>query len=341
MKNRQWILTSKPMKLVTTDELELRTGEISEPGPGEVLLQLLFISLDPGQQVYMTSTQQNLPGGIVNVGDVVRAWAVGRVVASRSERFPVGSYARDLNGIAGVQEYATLHESTIVKVDPDQAPLPVHLSSLGMPGLTAYFGMLDIGRPREQETVVVSGASGAVGSVAGQVARIKGCRTVGIAGGATKCRYVVEELGFDACVDYRAPDFINALRQACPEGIDVYFDNVGGSVLDACLGHMSMRGRIAFCGAVADYGGSQPYAIRNYMAVLLKGLRWEGVNFYRYADQAPAAIAEMAGWIGAGQLRHREDIHAGLENFVTTFHKLFEGGNFGKLILQVHKDEDI
>ena len=337
MDNRQWRLKRKPIALVAEDDLEWRVEPTPDLKPGEVLLQLIYISLDPGLQVYMSSTQE-IAGGIVNVGDVVRAWAVGRVVESRSARFPVGSYARDHNGIAGVQDYAVLKEGDLMRVDPDVAPLGAQLGVLGMPALTAYFGLLDIGRPQSGETVVVSGASGAVGSVVGQIARIKGCRVIGIAGGAAKCRYVVDDLGFDACVDYKGGALEADLRAACPEGIDIYFDNTGGDILDTCLANMAMGGRIVFCGAVAEYGRAPGTGLRNYMSVLTRGLRWQGLAFHNYADRFEPAVREMESWLREGRMRHREDIGVGLENFIPTFHKLFRGENLGKLLLQVRQD---
>ncbi|MEY4529228.1 MAG: hypothetical protein RL768_2947, partial [Nitrospirota bacterium] len=324
MKNRQWRLKRKPTSLVTRDDLTWHVEETRALEPDEVMLQLLYISLDPGLQVYMSSVHE-IPGGIVNVGDVVRAWAVGRVVESRSARFPVGSYARDHSGVAGLQDYAVLKAADLIMVDPLIAPLSAHLGVLGMPGLTAYFGLLDIGRPQAGETVVVSGASGAVGSMVGQIARIKGCRAIGIAGGSTKCRYVVEQLGFDECVDYKGGALASDLASICRESVDIYFDNTGGGILDACLGEMAQGGRIVFCGAVAEYASASCWGPANYLAVLTRGLRWEGLAYHRYADRFEPAVREMERWFREGRLRHREDVSVGLENFVPAFHRLFAG----------------
>jgi len=336
--NRQWILVRKTAGLANEENLQLVTRPTGEPGPGEVLIEQICLSLDPGQNFYIQASADS-GGGTMQVGDVVRGWGVGRVVASRSERFPVGSYVRDRFGFAGMQDYTILPETSLYPVDPGLAPLPAQIGVLGMPGLTAYFGIIEIGRPQAGETVVVSGAAGAVGSVAGQLAKIRGARTVGIAGGPEKCRFVVEELGFDACIDYRASDFDEQLAAQCPDGIDVYFDNVGGRILDSCLARMAYRGRVVFCGSIAEADTEGEWdGLRNYGAILFGSLRWEGLSIHNYYDRFDEAYAALEAWFREGRLRHREEVVEGLENFIPAFHRLFRGANFGKLVLQIRED---
>lgn len=333
--NRQWILVRKTSGLANEENLELVTRPTGEPGPGEVLVELMCLSLDPGQNFYIQASAET-GGGTMKIGDVVRGWGAGRVIASRSEHFPVGTYVRDRYGFAGMQDYTILPENSLYQIDPGLAPLPAQIGVLGMPGLTAYFGILEIGKPKAGETVVVSGAAGAVGSAAGQLAKILGARTVGIAGGPEKCRFVVEELGFDACVDYRAADFEARLAAACPDGIDVYFDNVAGKILDLCLSKMRFQGRIVFCGSIAEADSAEKWeGLQNYGAILFNALRWEGLTIHNYYERFDEAYAALEGWFREGRLRHREDVAEGLENFIPTFHRLFSGANFGKLVLKI------
>jgi len=270
----------------------------------------------------------------------IRAWAIGRVISSSSDKFPAGTYVMDRPGNAGIQEYAVLPTSTLVALDPTVIPLPAYLGVLGTQGLTAHIGLLHVGQPKAGETVVISGAAGGVGSIVGQIAKIKGCRTVGIAGGAKKCRYVVDEFGFDDCIDYKSATLSKALEAACPKGIDVFFDNVGGAILDTCLLHMAKGGRIAFCGAISEYNTTEPTAgLKNYVQILNRHLRMEGVTYYDNSDKFEAASADLKAWIKEGRLKHWEDIHVGLENFYPAFMKLFNGESLGKLILQVSAED--
>ena len=239
-------------------------------------------------------------------------------------------------GTLGIQEYLTANGKGLTKVDPKLAPLPVYLGTLGMPGMTAYFGLLDVGQPKHGETVVVSGAAGAVGTVVGQIAKIKGCRVVGIAGGADKCRYIRDELGFDAAIDYKHEDVKEALRNLCPKGIDVYFDNVGGDILDAALTRITRGARIVICGAISQYNNTGPVkGPSNYLSLLVNRASMKGMVVFDYADRYAEAGREMAGWMAAGKLKSREDIVKGLETFPETLLKLFKGENTGKLVLQV------
>jgi NADPH-dependent curcumin reductase CurA len=269
----------------------------------------------------------------VKIGEVMRALGVGKIVESKAEGFAAGDY---VSAATGIQDFATLRAKDLTKIDPSLAPLPVYLNILGMTGMTAYFGLLDVGLPKAGETVVVSGAAGAVGATVGQIAKIKGCRVVGIAGGAEKCAFVTGELGFDAAVDYKAGNLRAALKDACPAGIDVYFDNVGGEILDTCLGLINLRARIVICGAISQYNNTT--AIKgpaNYLSLLVNRARMEGMVVFDYADRFGLAAREMAGWMAAGKLKGREDIVDGLEKFPDTLLKLFSGENFGKLVLKV------
>jgi NADPH-dependent curcumin reductase CurA len=263
----------------------------------------------------------------------MRALGAGVVVASRNPRFTPSQH---VTGTLGVQEYAISDGRDLTRVDPSLAPLPVFLGALGMPGLTAYFGLLDVGRPQPGDTVVVSGASGAVGQVVGQIAKIKGCRAVGIAGGPEKCRALVEDYGYDAAIDHRSDNVAARLRELCPDRVNVYFDNVGGEVLDAVLTRLARHARVVICGAVSQYnstGGTRGPA--NYMALLVDRARMEGFVVFDYADRYAAAVAELARWRSQGRLRSREHIERGLEAFPSALRMLFSGENHGKLVLEV------
>jgi NADPH-dependent curcumin reductase CurA len=268
----------------------------------------------------------------VGIGEVMRAIGVGRVTASRDPDFEEGDH---VTGVVGMQRYAVVAARGVQKIDPELAPLTSYLNALGMPGMTAYFGLLEIGRPREGQTVVVSAAAGAVGSLVGQIAKIKGCRTVGIAGREDKCRIVTEEFGFDAAIDYKSGEIGRQLRAECPDGIDVYFDNVGGGVLEAALSNLARGARVVLCGAISQYNEGAMRGPRNYMALLIKRARMEGFVVFDFADRYAEAAQEMAGWIRAGKLGSREHIVDGLEAFPEALLMLYDGTNMGKLMLKV------
>jgi hypothetical protein len=269
----------------------------------------------------------------VGLGDVMRAGAVGKVIASQNPGFAVGDH---VVGMFGIQEYALSDGKGISKVDSRLAPLPVYLGTLGMPGLTAYFGLLEVGALKAGDTVVVSGAAGAVGMPVGQIAKIKGARAVGLAGGPEKCQYVVKELGFDACIDYKKEDVKAKLREHCPDGINVYFDNVGGEILDAALAQLARGARVVICGAISQYNSTTGFkGPSNYMSLLVNAARMEGFVVFNYAARYAEALREMAGWYSAGKLKSREDVAEGFENFPETLLRLFSGENFGKQVLKV------
>jgi NADPH-dependent curcumin reductase len=329
--NRQWRLAARPHGLPVLSDWEFTEEAVPSPGEGEFVVRVLYISLDPAMRGWMNAGRSYVPP--VGVGEVMRALGAGEVIESRHPAFAVGDH---VTGTFGVQAYALSDGSGVHRVSTDSAPLTLYLSVLGMTGLTAYFGLLDIGKPVAGETVVVSGAAGAVGMVVGQIAKIKGCRVVGIAGGADKCRFIVEELGFDAAIDYKSEDVRVALRDQCPDRINVYFDNVGGDVLDAALTRLARHARIVICGSVSQYNNEGPArGPANYMALLVDRARMEGFLVFDFTARYAEAGSEMAGWIADGRLRSLEHVVTGLEAFPDTLLKLFRGENFGKLILGI------
>ena len=329
--NHQFRLAARPVGLPKREDWSYTEEPVREPADGELLVKVLYLSLDPAMRGWMNEGKSYIAP--VGIGEVMRAGAVGKVVASKHPGFAVGDF---VSGAFGVQEYALSNGKGVTKVDTRFAALPVYLGTLGMPGMTAYFGLLDIGRPKEGETVVVSGAAGAVGTVVGQLAKLKGCRVVGIAGGADKCKYIVDELGFDAAIDYKSEDVKKALRTHCPKGVDVYFDNVGGDILDAVLTQLAFRARIVICGAISQYNNTSPVkGPSNYLSLLVNRASMTGMVVFDYAARYGEAAREMAGWMAAGKLKSREDIVEGLQTFPDTLLKLFKGENTGKLVLKV------
>ena len=329
--NHQFRLAARPVGTPKRTDWSYTEEPLRQPDEGEVLVKTLYLSLDPAMRGWMNEGKSYIAP--VQLGDVMRAAGVGRVLASKHPAFAEGHYVR---ATLGVQEYATLDGKHLTRVDPQLAPLPVHLGALGMPGMTAYFGLLEVGRPKEGDTVVVSGAAGAVGTVVGQIAKIRGCRVVGIAGGGDKCGYVTHELGFDAAIDYKSDDVKKALRQHCPQGVDVYFDNVGGDILDIVLTQLARRARIVICGAISQYNSTSGVkGPANYLSLLVNRARMEGMVVFDYADRYQEGMREIAGWIAAGKLKTREDVVTGLETFPEALLKLFSGENLGKLVLKV------
>jgi NADPH-dependent curcumin reductase CurA len=331
--NHQFRLASRPVGLPKRSDWNFVEEPVGEPAEGHFLVELEYLSLDPAMRGWMNEGKSYVPP--VPLGDVMRAGGAGRVVASRHPGFAVGDH---VTGLFGVQEYALSDGRGVAKVDVQAAPLPVYLSALGMAGMTAYFGLLDVGKAAEGDTVVVSGAAGAVGSVVGQIARIKGCRVVGVAGGPEKCRYVAEELGFDAAIDYKAEDLKQSLRRHCPKGIDVYFDNVGGEILDAALAQLARGARVVICGAISQYNNTAPVrGPSNYLSLLVNRASMTGMVVFDYAPRYGEAVRDIAGWLREGKLKTREDIAEGFENFPEVLLKLFAGENTGKLLLRLRR----
>jgi len=332
--NRQFKLIARPVGLPKRTDFEFTSAPVTEPGVGEVLVKVQYISLDPAMRGWMNEGKSYIPP--VKLGEVMRAGAAGRVLASKNAAFAEGDY---VTGWTGVQEYSLSDGNGLVRVDPRVAPLPVYLGTLGMPGMTAYFGLLDIGKPQPGDTVVVSGAAGAVGTVVGQIAKIKGCRAIGIAGGADKCRYLTQELGFDGAIDYKSGDVKEGLKQHCPQGVNVYFDNVGGDILDTVLTRITRGARIVICGAISQYNNTAPVkGPSNYLSLLVNRASMTGMVVFDYTGRYALAAREMAGWIAEGKLKTREDIVEGFDAFPETLLRLFKGENLGKLLIRVAGD---
>ena len=329
--NRQFLLAKRPVGAATRDTFTFQQVPVVQPKDGQILVKNEYLSLDPAMRGWMNEGKSYIPP--VALGDVMRALGVGKVVASAYPGFAVGDY---VNGALGVQDYFVGEPRGFYKVDPKLVPLPVYLSALGMTGMTAYFALLDVGAPKAGDTVVISGAAGAVGSIAGQIAKLKGCRVVGIAGGQEKCARLVDEFGFDGTIDYKNEDVLAGLKRECPKGVDVFFDNVGGEILDAVLSRLNFKARVIICGAISQYNNKE--AVKgpaNYLSLLVNRARMEGFVVMDYADRYAAAGQEMAGWLLKGQLKSKEHIVEGLESFPESLAKLFSGENHGKLVLKV------
>ena len=345
LRNTQVRLAARPVGLPTAADWDIADTPVPPVAEGGILVQTQYLSLDPAMRGWMNEGKSYIAP--VGLGEVMRAGGIGKVIASRHPGFEPGEL---VSGSLGVQRYASLDGPAlqrlgVFKIDPRLGGPTQWLNVLGMPGMTAYFGLLDVGQPQPGETVVVSGAAGAVGQTVGQLAKIKGCRVVGIAGGPAKCRWVVEELGFDACIDYKAPPPPDAtrwdavrdgLKQHCPDGVDVYFDNVGGDILDAVLAKLRRKARIVICGAISQYNNTTPVkGPANYMSLLVNRARMEGIVVFDYTERFPVAVAELAAYLKDGRLKSKEDVVVGIEHFPQTLLKLFNGENFGKLVLQV------
>jgi NADPH-dependent curcumin reductase len=334
--NHQVRLAKRPVGAPTRDNWSFTSEPVQEPSAGGVLVKTLALSLDPAMRGWMNDAKSYIPP--VGINEVMRAGGIGKVIASQNPKFAVGDL---VSAGLGVQEYMLVAEDQIkrngmFKIDPRLGTPNQWLNVLGMPGMTGYFGLLDIGLPKPGETVVVSGAAGAVGQTVGQLAKIKGCRVVGIAGGRAKCDWVVNELGFDACVDYKAGNVKAGLKEHCPKGVDVYFDNVGGEILDDVLSRLARGARIIICGAISQYNNTTPVqGPKNYLSLLVNRARMEGMVVFDYADRFPVAVAELAGYLKDGRMKSKEDVVQGLETFPEALTKLFTGENFGKLVLQV------
>ena len=335
--NGQWRLKSRPMGMVKESDFEYVEEPVREIDEGEILVRNLYFAFEPAMRGWLNDVKSYVPP--VQLGEVMRASTVGQVIESNNSEFEPGDF---VTGMAGWQEYFITDGSpgpmgrAANKIPEEVAP-ELMLSALGGTGLTAYFGMLDIGRPEEGDVVVVSGAAGATGSVAGQIAKIRGAsKVIGIAGGPEKCAWLTEELGFDAAIDYKSEDVFERLQAECPQGINVFFDNVGGQILDDALLNMSMNGRIVLCGGISSYNEEElPPGPKNYMQLVIRRCTMQGFILIDYFDRAADAIAELAGWIQSGQLKHAEDIQKGIENTPKTFLRLFEGKNRGKQLLKI------
>jgi NADPH-dependent curcumin reductase CurA len=330
--NRVWRLRKRPVGDITDDVLTLDEESIPEPGGGECLFRLNYLSLDPTNRIWMSDMDQYMPP--VELDAPMRGVVCGTVITSRHPNYTEGQI------VSGLGTWADYQIGTPATVNPmgDTGPMSAldAFSTFAVVGPTAYFGLLDFGEPKTGETVVVSAAAGAVGSIVGQIAKIKGCRTVGLAGTNEKCAWIKGELGFDAAINYRTEDVSTALAAACPDGIDVYFDNVGGPILDACLKLMNFKGRIPTCGLISQYNAAQPVpGPHNYPLILMRRLRVQGFIVLDFADRYPEAIAALSRWMAEGKIKVRREIVDGLENALQTVKKLYTGANTGKLMIRV------
>jgi NADPH-dependent curcumin reductase CurA len=333
--NRQIVLASRPDGEPKDENFKLVESAVEEPGEGEVLLSTIYLSLDPYMRGRMSAAKSYAQP--VPIGGVMEGGAVSEVLASKHADLKPGDF---VVGSTGWQSHAVVKGADLSKVDPDRAPLSTTLGVLGMPGMTAYTGLFNIGQPKPGETVVVAAASGAVGAIVGQIAKIKGCRAVGIAGGKRKCDYVVQELGFDACLDHKDANFPKLLQEACPNGIDIYFENVGGAVFEAVFPLLNPFARVPVCGLISGYNDSAPAPAPNMVpllmrAVLVKRLTFRGFIVSDFADQREDFIRDVAQWIKQGKIKYLEDVVDGLENAPRAFQGLLRGENFGKLVVKV------
>jgi NADPH-dependent curcumin reductase CurA len=329
--NRQILLKQRPTGLVSADDFEIVDGPVPSIEDGEALLRTVYLGMDATVRTWLNRGEGYLPA--VGIGEVVRCSGIGRIVASRCDKMPVGSLTYSL---PGWQEYAVCRDDAFSTPLPDGTDLRPMMSVFGATGAAAYFGLLDIGKPQPGETVVVSAAGGATGSLVGQIAKIKGCRAVGIAGSDEKCAWVVDELGFDACINYRTADLAAELKAACPDRIDVYFDNVGGPILDAVLDRINMGARVVLCGAIAVYNDQgRPPGPANYLNLIARRARMEGFITLDHWDRFPECMDQLGVWAAEGKLRWREHVVDGLDHSPDALNMLFTGENIGKVIVQV------
>jgi len=329
--NRQWRLKARPVGRIKASDFELVEAPVPKAGPGQAVARLRFLSLDPTNRIWVTDAESYLPP--VQIGEVMRGGGIAEVVESNTPDYAVGDL---VTGLTGWQEYVLLDGSAMVQPLPKGLPVPpeVFMGVLGVTGLTAYFGLLDVGRPQAGETVVVSAAAGATGSVAGQIAKLKGCRAVGIAGGADKCRWLTDELGFDAAVDYKADGWPRRLREACPNGIDVNFENVGGEIMDEVMSAMNLNGRVALCGMISGYNSGEPMRGR-FDLILTKRLHVQGFIVLDFLPRFAEGTMQLAQWYAEGKVKHRDTIVDGFEQAPTALNMLFDGRNLGKLVVRV------
>jgi NADPH-dependent curcumin reductase CurA len=328
--NRQIVLRRRPSGLVQPGDTELITSPAPEPAEGEALLRNTYIGIDAAVRTWLNDQPGYLPP--VRLGEVIRAAGIGEVVASRCDAYTVGDVVTTLSGF---QEYVIIRDDVFSTPIPDAKDQLAVMSVYGPTGATAYFGMTNIGKPKPGETVVVSAAAGATGSVAGQIAKIAGARAVGIAGGPEKCRVVVEEFGFDACIDYKEGNLAAALKQHCPRGVDVYFDNVGGPILDAVLGRLAHKARVVLCGVISSYLTGEHPGPANYVNLLAKTALMQGFNALEMWDRFEEAFADLRRWEQEGKLVHRETVFEGIESCVDALNGLFTGANIGKMLVKV------
>jgi NADPH-dependent curcumin reductase CurA len=332
MKNKQIILKKRPKGTPDSDTWQLQENSIPTLEDGEILIQQHYISLDPAMRGWMNDTKSYIPP--IELDHVMRAGSIGKVIQNNNNpKFEIGDC---VTSWGGVQQYAVSNGDGWYKVDDKLATMPMYLGALGMPGMTAYFGILEVGKIKEGDIVLVSGAAGAVGSIVGQIAKIKGCTVIGIAGGQEKCNYIKNELGFDEAIDYKSENIYSALKQKCPKGVDVFFDNVGGVILDAALSKLRMHAKVVICGAISQYNNKHKInGPSNYLSLLVTRSTMQGMVVMDYTKDFGTAAKQMGIWMQEGKLKSREDIYLGIENFQETYNRLFTGEKNGKLVLKV------
>ena len=333
--NKQIILKNRPVGVPDAATWSLENTPIPALKEGEVLIQHHYISLDPAMRGWMSDVKSYIPPVAIN--DVMRSGSIGKVIKSNNHpKFKVGDC---VTGWGGVQQYVVTNGENWYQVDEKLAPMPMYIGTLGMPGMTAYFGILEVGKIKEGDIVLVSGAAGAVGSIVGQIAKIKGCTVIGIAGGKEKCDYLVNELGFDGAIDYKSENLYTALKEKCPKGIDVYYDNVGGKILNAALSKLRMHARVVICGAISQYNNKEKITgPSNYLSLLVNRATMQGMVVMDYSKNYATAAQNMGMWMQQGKLKSKEDIYNGIENFEETYSRLFTGDKKGKLVLKVIED---
>ncbi len=332
MNNKQIIFKKRPLGVPEKDTWELQNNTIPELQEGEILVQHHYISLDPAMRGWMNDTKSYIPP--IAIDDVMRSGSIGKVIENNGNpKFEVGDV---VTSWGGVQQYVVTNGDGWYKVDTNLAPMPMYIGTLGMPGMTAYFGITEVGKIKEGDIVLVSGAAGAVGSIVGQIAKIKGCTVIGIAGGQEKCNYIKNDLGFDDAIDYKSENIYTALKQKCPKGVDVYFDNVGGKILDAALSKLRMHARVVICGAISQYNNKTKIdGPSNYLSLLVTRSTMQGMVVMDYTKKFGEAAKQMGIWMQEGRLKSKEDIYNGIEKFHETYNRLFSGEKKGKLVLKV------
>ena len=333
MENKQLILVKRPKGFPEQDNWEYKTEAVAPLEEGQMLVEQQYVSLDPAMRGWMNETRSYIPP--IKIGEVMRAGAVGKVIETKgTTRFKKDDY---LVGWGGVQQYVITNGEGYQKVASELADLTTYLGVLGLTGLTAYFGILEVAAMKKGEVVLVSGAAGAVGSVVGQIAKIKGCKVIGIAGGKNKCDYLLNELGFDAAIDYKNESLRKEIKRNCPKGIDIYFDNVGGETLDHALASLRINARVVICGAISQYNSQQIEGPKNYLSLLVNRASMKGMVVFDYEAQYDQARIQMSKWMKEGKLKTKEDVYEGIDNFYEVFLKLFSGDKLGKLILKIIK----
>jgi NADPH-dependent curcumin reductase len=330
LKHTQILLANRPEGMVKDSDFNIVSSEIPNLEDGQVLIQIHYISLDPAIRGWMNAGTTYIPG--VAIGSVMRAFSAGEIIKSKNENFPVGTY---VEGLLGATSHAISDGKGLKILDLAKGNIPQHLGVLGMPGMTAYFGLLERGQPKSGETVFVSGAAGVVGSTVGQIAKIKGCKVIGAAGGKEKCDYLLS-IGFDFVIDYKSQNIDDELKKHCPEGISIYFDNVGGEILDIALANLARGARVVICGAMSQYNNhTDVKGPQNYMKIVTARGQMNGIIVFDFLERFPEAVAEISTWISEGKIRSKEHIIEGIENFAPALRMLFEGKNFGKLLIKL------